>query len=124
MTAVGGKKPHSRDGMQLRPTRVDGGLRDILREHRVEAVIGRRMEVGELPVDHERLGRPRRLTRRQGQRPSARNGDATRPLDDSREREQAPAELLHERGIDRLLVELCVRVRRSRPRSLSETRRQ
>src|SRR3990170_3165227 len=82
------------------------------------------MQVSELPVDHERLRRSRRLTRRQGQRASARDGDAARSLDDPGECEQAPAELLHELGVERLLVELRMRVRRSRPRPLSATRRQ
>lgn len=85
--------------MQLRPTGIDGGFCHIRRQHGVEAVIGRRMQMSELPVDHEGLRRPCRLTRRQGQRPSARGRDGTRPLDDSREREEAPGELLHERGI-------------------------
>jgi hypothetical protein len=41
------------------------------------------MNVGELPIDQERLWRPGRFPRRQDERPSARNGNAAGFLDNA-----------------------------------------
>ena len=75
-------------GVRLGPAGVDRRGRRLGREHGVQAVVGTRMEMGELALDQEGLRWAGRLARRQDQRSSARHRDAARLVAHARQLER------------------------------------
>src|SRR3954449_2867019 len=75
----------SRYRVNLGPARVRCLAGDIKGQHRVKAVVGRWMQVGELALDQERLGRSDRLAGSERERASSGDGDPAGLLDNPRE---------------------------------------
>jgi hypothetical protein len=99
----------------LRPAVGDHGVDDGRRQRHVQAAVARRVQVGELAVDHE--AGPRGVTAAgQVERPRARDRHVAVAHDDARQLAGAREHLLLQRD-GRGLIELRVRVRRCRARA-------
>jgi hypothetical protein len=94
----------SRDRMQLTPALSENALHDVRRQGHVETVIGSRMEVCELTLDHERLAWAGSYIVPQPERPRSRHGDDTRALLHAVETENDAFQCLAWLTVSRLLV--------------------
>jgi hypothetical protein len=90
--------------MELTPALSKNALNDVRRQGHMETVIRSRMEMCELPLDHERLAWPGSYIVPQPERAGSRHGDDTRALLYAIETENDSSQCLAWLAVSRLLV--------------------